>query len=155
MNSVNASHKPSIKWGAIVGWGIFAALGGLGCVIMPPYLFPEANVRPSYGQPLVPWFSSAYANLRFVPTEISMFVVGAILGLTQTRWWPLSCCLTVSLPVLLNGINFLHDVIIDPTSHNLWPFEFAILIFLGLPALGAGFLGSLARRSLQRSRTKS
>jgi hypothetical protein len=120
-------------------------------VLVPPYLFPAANGQGSYGQPLVPWFASAYANLRFAPTLLSMFVLGAVLGLAQPRWWPLSCCLTVSLPVVLHGINFLNDVRLEPTSHNLWPFEFAILLGFGLPALVAGFLGSGLSRALQRS----
>lgn len=154
IDSHEQSQKPATRWPLVGGWGIFAAVAGLCCVVLPPHLTPGAMVHPSYGHPLVPWFASAFANLSFVPTLSAMFVLGAVLGLAQPRRWRLLGCLTASLSMLLWGINFVHDGIIDPTSHNLFPFEIAILIFLALPALAAGGLGSLIRWAIQHSRTK-
>jgi hypothetical protein len=154
MDSFAQSQKPAMRWPLVGAWGIFAAVAGLLCVVLPPHLIPGAIVNPSYGYPLVPWFASAFANLSFVPTLSAMLVLGAVLGLAQPRWWPLLGCLTVSLPLLLWGINFVHDVTIDSTGHNLFPFEIAILMFFALPALAAGGLGSLIRWAAQHSRTK-
>lgn len=83
-----------------------------------------------------------------------MFVLGAVVGLAQPRWWPLLGCLTVSLPMLLWGMNFVNDVIIDSTSHNLFPLEIAMVMVFALPALAAGGLVSLVRSAIQRSRNK-
>ncbi|MSO23884.1 MAG: hypothetical protein EXQ58_11720 [Acidobacteria bacterium] len=113
MNSPCDFRKPATRW-AFLGWGIFAAVAGLCCVVLPPHLTPGAMVNPSYGDPLIPWFGSAFANLSFVPTLSAMLVLGAVLGLGQPRWWPLLVCLTVPLPLLLWGINFVHDVTNDP-----------------------------------------
>jgi hypothetical protein len=151
MDSPDQVQKPGTRWIPVVVWGIFAAVAGLGCLVLPPHLIPGAIVNPSYGHPLIPWFASAFANFSFFPTLTLLFVLGAVLGLAQPRWWPLSCCLTVSLPIVLNAINMRHDLTIDPTSHNLFPFEFAILMFFALPALTAGMLASLVRRALERS----
>src|SRR4051794_5786086 len=100
MDSPNQFQKPTTRWPLVVGWGIFAAVAGLCCVVLPPHLTPRATVHLSYGHPLVPWFANAFANLSFVPTLSAMFVLGAILGLAQPRWWLLLSCLTVVLPLL-------------------------------------------------------
>jgi len=154
MDAPDHFQKPTTRWSLVVGWGTFAAIAGLCCVVLPPHLAPGAIVNPSYGYPLVPWFASAWANLTFVPTLFSLFVLGTVLGLAQPRWWPLSSCLTVSLALLLTGINIVHDWTIDATSHNLFPFEIAIVLFFASPALAGGSLGSLIRWAIQRSRTK-
>jgi hypothetical protein len=150
MNLPEPVQKPATRWPSVIGWGIFAAVAGLGCIVLPVFLFPGAVQHPAYGQPLISWFATAWANIRVVPTMASMFVLGAILGFAEPRWWPLSSCLTVSLPFLLNALNIVHDWAIDPTSHNLFPFEFAILMFFALPALTGGGLGTLIRWGIQR-----
>ena len=154
IGSPNEIQKPVTRWPVVVGWGFFAAVAGLCCVVLPPHLTPGVRVYPSYGHPLVPWFARAFANLTFVPTLSAMFLLGAVVGLAQPRWWPLLGCLTVSLPMLLWGINFVHDVTIDSTSHNLFPFEIAMVMVLAVPALAAGGLGSLVRWAIQRSRNE-
>jgi hypothetical protein len=154
MGSADETQKPVTRWPSVVGWGFFATVAGLCCVALPPYLIPGGLVYPGYGHPVIPWFARAFANFTFVPTLSALFVLGAVVGLAQPRRWPLLGCLTVSLPMLLWGINFVHDVAIDPTSHNLFPFEIAIIMVCALPALLAGGLGSLVRSAIQRSRTK-
>lgn len=61
---------------------------------------------------------------------------------SQPRRWLLLGCMVVSLPPVLNAINIIRDWTIDSTSHNLFPFEFAMLAFVSLPALPGAFLGS-------------
>ncbi len=42
------------------------------------------------------------------------------------------CCATL--------VRVIFETIIDPTSHNLWPFEIGIAVFIGFPS---GLLGAL------------
>src|SRR5438552_12994032 len=104
MNSSAPLQKPASNWVLVLAWGGFAALAGLYCVALPPHLITGAMVRPAYGWPLFPWFATAFANLYFVPALASMFVLGTVLGFAQPRWWLLLGCLTISLPVFLNGV---------------------------------------------------
>lgn len=122
---------------------IVAVLGGLACLAVPPTLLHSANANPVYGHPLIPWFAKVFANIHFTPTLWSMAVLGFFLGYAQPRPWALSCCLTVVLPLLLHAANVLHDWTIDPTSHNLFPFEFAVLFVLGMPVVVGGWAGSV------------
>jgi hypothetical protein len=78
----------------------------------------------------------------------SFFVLGIAAGLVQPRRWLLLGCLTVSLPPVLNAINIIRDWTIDPTDHNLFPFEFAILAFVSLPVLLGAFIGSKIGRRI-------
>ena len=76
---------------------------------------------------------------------ISSFLLGAGLGYARPRsWLPLSC-LTVSLAAILNAANVIHDAMRDPSSHNLLPFEFAMLAFICGPALPGAFIGRKLR----------
>jgi hypothetical protein len=44
-----------------------------------------------------------------------------------------------------------YDVAIDPTSHNLWPFEVAIAAFVGVFVVFSGaFVGALLRMAIRR-----
>jgi hypothetical protein len=146
MNMPPLLQTPETGWHSVLGWSFLAALAGLGCVVLPPYLLPGANKSPAYGHPLIPWFAIAFANLHLLPTMSALFVSSIALGVAQPRRWLLVGCLSVSLPPVLNAINITHDWTIDPTDHNLFPFEFAILAFASLPALPGAFLGSRIRR---------
>jgi hypothetical protein len=125
---------------------LVAALAGLGCVVLPAYLLAGPNEHPAYGHPLIRWFAVVFANLQFVPTMSSFFVLGLALGTAQPRRWLLLACLAVSLPPLLNTVNIIGDWTVDPTDHNLFPFEFAILAFISFPVLAGAFLGSKIKR---------
>jgi hypothetical protein len=127
---------------------LVATLAGLGCFVLPAYLLAGANAHPAYGHPLIRWFATAYANLQIVPTMSSFFVLGVALGTAQPRRWLLLACLAVSLPPVLNTVNIIGDWTIDPTDHNLFPFEFAILAFISFPVLPGAFLGSKIRRAV-------
>jgi hypothetical protein len=127
-------------------WAIMAAVAGLGCVVVPSYLLAGAKAHPAYGHPLIPWFAIAFANLHVVATMSSFFVLGMAFGVAQPRRWLLLACLAVSLPPLVNAINIIGDWTVDPTDHNLFPFEFAILAFISFPVLPGTFLGSKIRR---------
>lgn len=60
---------------------------------------------------------------------------GFVWGLLVKR--PYSSAAALCQPVILPLLAVV-EMFKDPTSHNLWPFEFAIYAFMG----GVGFLGS-------------
>ena len=128
-------------------WIAVAAVAGLLCVVLPPYLVRGALTRPAYGVPLIPWFAVAFANIWscWRISMISSFLVGVGLGYARPRsWLPLSC-LTVSLAAILNAANVIHDAMRDRSSHNLLPFEFAMLAFICGPAIPGAFIGRKLR----------
>lgn len=146
------NNRRNLPWLGIVEWGFFAALAGACCWILPPYLIPGAMTEPAYGHPLMPWFEVAMANGSLANTAILLFVVGVVIGACHQQFWPFSCGCTMSLVFILHAINMAHDWTIDPTSHNLWPFEVVGLAFWILPSLAGGGLGCLVRRLIQHYR---
>ena len=134
--------KPPMSWPSVAVLGIVVAIRGLASYVLPPLLFPDASPKEVYGHPLIPWFAMAYGRFRLWPTMCPLFVVGAFAGAVQPSRWLLLGLLTISLPPILHAINVTHDIIADPTSHNLFPFEFAIIGFTLVPALAGAFLGS-------------
>lgn len=69
-------------------------------------------------------------------TLILLFGAGLLIGWRSPRYWPLKCCATMaSFPLIA-----IVDMMLHPTSHNLWPFEFAIYVAETIPALAGGAL---------------
>jgi hypothetical protein len=128
-----------------------AALAGLGCFALSVSLFPSANGHTLYGHPLIRWFAWILAHIRFQPTMLAFLIAGMALGAVQPRFWPVLAASTMVLPCLLNTINLVHDTSLDPTSHNLWPFEFVMLGILGFPAIPGAFFGSRIRMKYARA----
>jgi|SRR5467141_1703903 len=147
MNNPPPLPQTNTRWGLFCGWSILAAFAGVLCIVLPPHLIQGAIKHHVYGWPLIPWFATATANLCFVPSMVSMFLLGLALGVAQPRSWLLLGWMTVTLVFILTAINIIHDWTIDDTSHNLWPFEFVLLAFFALPALVGSFLGSRIKRN--------
>ena len=94
-----------------------------------------------HGPDLLPWY--------FLP--VFTFLAGLLLTLAAGRkkqWIPVA---------LLSGFCAAHaglivaDCASDPTNHNLWPFEFAIIAVATAPAfLGAG-ISTLVDRSREKA----
>ena len=143
-------QKGNARWYVIVLWVIVAAVAAIGCVVLPPYLVRGSVEHSAYGWPLFPWFAVAYANLRVLSTMCCFFGLGIALGIAQPRWWPLLCLSALGSPIVLNGINMVHDWTRHPTSHNLWPFEVVAFVFICSPVLVGGLLGFLLRRLLDK-----
>jgi hypothetical protein len=55
------------------------------------------------------------------------------------------------VPPLVVMIRVVRDTAIDPTSHNLWPFELVLAVFLGVVVVLAGAtVGTLVRLAWKR-----
>lgn len=85
--------------------------------------------------------SSIYENVKFLPTVALLFIVGIFLGyFGQKIWWLISIVTIIIFP-----INAIIEMIILPKSHNLWPIEFAIYLFMALPAVIGAYFGKIIR----------
>jgi len=133
-----------------VTWLVVAAVGGVFSLILPPSLSNDGLSEPAYGWPLIPWFAIAWANVRVSESIVCFFVIGLVLGIAQPRRWWILTLAAVATPAIFLAVNIVHDVIHDPTSHNLWPFEFLIYAFASLSAIGGAFLGFSSRQILQK-----
>ena len=146
-------HVPDSRvfsWPLLI-WALLAGIAGVLSFVLPSYLIKADVPQPPYGHPLIAWFAFAMANLRVVPSMVCFFAAGFVLGLAQPRFWLLLACIAMAMLVVLNGANILHDWMHDPTSHNLFPFEFAILGFVCWPAVLGAFLGCLCRRLFRKT----
>jgi hypothetical protein len=134
----------------LIAWCVFAAVAGVCCLVLPPFLTKDALSKPAYGWPLIPWFALAWTNVHAAASMVCFFGLGLILGVALPRWWWLLALLAAVFSPVLLTINILHDWTHDATSHNMFPFEFLIYAFICLPAVVGAFLGFLVRRLLQK-----
>jgi hypothetical protein len=86
-------------------------------------------------------------GLRYSPTAYSGRPASALAHGTLVI--PLAILLGMAIT---HTVLLIRDVIVDPTSHNLWPFEY---IFWGFVIVAPAFIGSLlARLILNRTRLR-
>jgi hypothetical protein len=153
MTTTNTDEPPPLRSaaGGVVLWGAVAAVGGVACFALPPHVLPIGVPEPPYGHPLIPWLAFAYANVRVLPTAAAFLVLGVVLGVAQPRRPFLMAVLSVSLLFVLHCVNIYGDTRVDPTDHNLLPFEFVILGGIALPVLPGVFVAAFARRHSSKS----
>jgi hypothetical protein len=118
-------------------WCLAAAVGGMLCIILPPYLIP-GGIQTVYTESLFPAFATAWENLTILPTLGCFFGLGFLLGLAHPSRWLLLGCATIAAPPILA----ICEMIVSPTSHNLWPLEFLLYGVVNSPSLLGAFLGS-------------
>jgi hypothetical protein len=82
---------------------------------------------------------------------IVMLVTCVIIGLQvwAIRAWQGVWRWLAAAPLLLAGADLaliLVSTAIDPTSHNLWPLELAVILVIGLPVVGVLWLVRLVAK---------
>ena len=122
---------------------VIAAVVGMACVVAPPFLIP-GQIQRTYPAPLFPALWTAWENLAPIPTLLSLFVLGIVVGAIQPRFWRVLSWATVA-PFPLAAVC---EVIVSPTSHNLWPLEFAMYALLGIPSFAGAAIGKRIRGHL-------
>jgi hypothetical protein len=127
-----------------------AAIGGVCCLVLPPHFAKAGLGEPAYGWPAIPWFAVAWANVRIAASMVCYLALGLVLGTAQPKWWILLAAVAIIPSPVLLAIDIVHDWHHDPTSHNLFPFEFLIYVFISAPVLVGGLVGFLFRRWLRR-----
>ena len=79
-----------------------------------------------------------FDNLELYPTIMLLFIVGCFLGYYEARiWW-----LTGILTMTAFPVSAIYEMKVSLTSHNLWPFEFALYGIVCTPAIVGAFIGS-------------
>ncbi len=120
-----------------------AAIVGFCCVFISTY-FATNGYEQNYEAEIFPIIKKAEENLTILPTIILLFVTGNLLGFLKPKiWWLLG-----SITLAFFPITIIMEMIIQPTSHNLWPFEFLFYWILNLPALFGSFTGSYIRKQI-------
>jgi hypothetical protein len=117
-------------------------LGVAGFIAPVPILHPR-----HYSAPLFPLLRTAVEGMSFL-TILFLFCAGFLVGCFG-RGHPLLLGLaTVSLLPMFA----IAEMIVSPTSHNLWPLEFAIYGFVSLSAIAGAFLGRFTQRRLSHAK---
>src|SRR5687768_4850111 len=104
---------------------IFGTVLGVASFIGPELLSPPSQI---YEAPIFPIVRAAVEEMQLF-TFLFLFCSGVILGvLLHSRLNPMCAASTVLwLPVVS-----IADMLIDPTSHNLFPIEFALYAIFSL-----------------------
>ena len=121
---------------------LFAVAAGVGlaCIIVPPFLLAD-GIHRNYTAPLFPMLRTAWENLALAPTVFALVSLGLVLGAIQPRFW----YVLGGSPVALLPIAAAMEMIVSPTSHNLWPLELLLYSIMGLPSFLGAFVGSRLR----------
>ena len=109
-----------------------AALLGVGSVILPVWtLSPRL-----YGAPLFPLIRTGIEGMSYL-AFVFLIVSGILLGLLgKGHPFLLGLATMASFPLLA-----IVEMVASPTSHNLWPIEFATYCFVSLSAVFGAFVG--------------
>lgn len=102
-----------------------------------PVLIVKGVDRNEYVLNIVAIVNYSYKNVIFFPTATLLFVFGVAVGFIVQRF-----CLLLGLSsILVFPCVALYEMLINPSSHNLWPIEFIIYAFFSIPAIVGAFIG--------------
>jgi len=123
---------------------ILASILGFFAVVLPPYVIPN-GIRVTRDAPLFPIIATASANFALIPTIILLFIIGCILGFIRSHiWWLLGLSTMALFPVA-----DILEMLVAPTSHNLWPIQFILDAVLSTPAIFGAFIGSRIKNKMK------
>jgi hypothetical protein len=115
---------------------------GLACVLLP--VLTQASLMPA---PLFPLLRTSIEQMTWAPIAL-LAALGLLAGLL-TRLWPLFIALAsvATLPIAT-----IAELIADPTSHNLFPFEWMMYLLMAVPVLLTALVGSNIRAQFAHRR---
>ena len=121
---------------------MLSAILGLASFMIPVMLTPGIKY---YDSPLFPLIRTGTEEFSFF-TACCLVISGFIIGFLNPKhpWrWGLA---TMSLFPILAII----EMVVDPYSHNLWPFEFLMYGVLTVPGILGAITGAFIRKKLKR-----
>jgi len=119
-------------------WLLIAPVLGVAAMVLPVLISPPAHW---YEAPLFPVIRNAQEDLGLCQLVL-FFAVGLILGYGSS-----SHALHLgAAAVLLLPLAAFAEMVVDSTSHNLFPFEFMFYAFYGLIVAFGAFIAHLASR---------
>jgi hypothetical protein len=109
---------------------------GLAVVAGAPYLTGSVQAYAGF----LPWIRTGVEGASWT-TVGGLALVGFLTGIVRPkRPWRLGYSTVMLLPIWATI-----EMILDPTSHNLWPLEFGVYAFWGLMASLGAQVGGLVR----------
>ena len=119
-------------------WILLAApIAGFVALLLASYV---AGVPKPHDAPLFPLIRDIVEGFSWVHI-VALVLVGLLLGLaSRSRPWLLGLLAIAWLPVAA-----IAELVVDHTSHNMFPFEFAMYGFYGLLAGIGAMLGGFCR----------
>ena len=122
-----------------LGLVVIAGLG-LVCVLLP--VLNQASLLPA---PLFPRLRTSIEHMTWAPIAL-LAALGLLAGLL-TRLWPpfIALASVATLPIAT-----IAEMVVDPTSHNLFPFEWAMYLFMAVPVLLTALAGRMIREHYLR-----
>ena len=123
-------------------WLLVAPVLGLAAMVLPVLISPHADW---YDAPLFPVIRNAQEHLGL--GQLVLFLaVGLVLGFGSfSRALLLGAAAIAPLPLAACA-----EMMVDPTSHKLFPFEFMLYAFYGLVVAVGAFIANLANRRFGR-----
>ena len=121
----------------LVGVGIVAVVLGFISITCPPYIIPGRN-GVDYEPSLFDFIQTAIENLSILPTTVLLMLSGGFVGYLKPDKWALLGFSTI----VLFPIASITEMILYPTTHNLWPIEFLVYCILSIPALLGAWIAS-------------
>lgn len=116
---------------------VVVAVLGLACVLAPVVITPPARLRPA---PLFPLLREAVEGIGWVPIA-ALAALGLLGGLfTRLPTFLIAPASIAGLPAAA-----ILEMLVDPTSHNMFPLEFAVYFFMAVPVMLAALLGRFVR----------
>jgi len=121
---------------------LLISLFGVLSIVLPVYLQPDINQYDSPVFPMIRTGIEGFSGWSFGLLFLSGF--GAKL-LTNLSEWKIGLLTMVLFPVLA-----ICEMIVDPSSHNLLPFEFIIYCFFTIPAMIGAYLAVIGQKLYKR-----
>ncbi len=124
---------------------VIASIAGVLSIVLPYLVIYGYEEGELYASPLFPLLRSAWEKLNIVFTPLILVAVGAILGyLRPHRWLVIGASAMLLLPVAT-----IAEILISPTTHNLWPLEFLLyLTLVSGPAVFGSYIGRVVHRHI-------
>ena len=117
-----------------------AAITGFLSMVLPPHLIGDAEASfPSFD-----FVGQAVEDFNFGVSGSLLALIGLVFGFLLPRkmnWIWVGVASVILLPA-----TAILDMVLNRTSHNLWPLEFVLYAFYSVPALLGAALGRMIRR---------
>ena len=126
---------------------ILSPILGFLAFLIPELFGTSINMKGIFTTSLI---GDIYKNMIFIPSVTLLMVVGIVLGFIRPRVWLLSGLLTI----IVFPIASLFEMIISPTSHNLWPVEFFIYCVFAIPATLGAYIGKRVKNKREQSKIR-
>ena len=136
----NEARVPQSNLGGVV---IVAAVLGFISITSPPYIIPGKKVV-DYEASLFAFIETAIENLSILPTTVLLILTGGFVGYLKPEKWRLLGFSTIAL----FPIASITEMILHPTTDNLWPIEFFVYCILSIPALIGALISSKVKTIL-------